>query len=203
MDAVLKGVVSGLVLAVLVGPVFFTLIQTSIERGFKSGVFVAVGISLSDALCIAIAYMGISLINTPDFRIYLSYIGGGILLAFGAYYLFVKARRPVIYSPEHIEERKPFQLMAKGFVINGFNPMVLFFWIGTIGVATAELGYTTHGRAATFFCSIVATVFTTDVIKAKLSDKLRMLLTARTMKIMNILVGLVMFGFGLKLIIFH
>ena len=203
MEAVVKGVVSGLVLAVLVGPVFFTLIQTSIERGFKSGVYVAVGISLSDALCIALAYLGISLINTPDFRIYLSYFGGAILLGFGIYYLFVKSRKPVIYNPEHIEERSPLRLMAKGFVINGFNPMVLFFWIGTIGVATAELGYTTHGMAAIFFCSIVATVFITDVIKAKLSDKLRVLLTARTMKIMNLLVGLVMFGFGLKLIILH
>ncbi len=203
MEAVIKGIVSGLVLAVLVGPVFFTLIQTSIEQGFKSGVYVAVGISMSDALCIALAYLGISLINSPGFRIYLSYFGGAILLGFGIYYLFVKSRKPVIYNPEHIEERSPLKLMAKGFVINGFNPMVLFFWIGTIGVATAELGYTTHGMAAIFFCSIVATVFITDVIKAKLSDKLRVLLTASTMKIMNLLVGLVMFGFGLKLIIFH
>lgn len=203
MEAVLKGVVSGLVLAVLIGPVFFTLIQTSIERGFKSGVYVAIGISISDALCIAIAYLGISLINSPDFRIYLSYFGGAILLGFGIYYLFIKSRKPVIYNPEHIEERNAFKLMAKGFVINGFNPMVLFFWIGTIGVATVELGYTTHGMATIFFCSIVTTVFITDVIKAKLSDKLRVLLTARTMKIMNLLVGLVMFGFGLKLIILH
>jgi len=51
MEAVFNGVIYGLVLAVLVGPVFFTLIQTSIERGFKSGVYVAIGISLSDALC--------------------------------------------------------------------------------------------------------------------------------------------------------
>lgn len=203
MEAVLNGVMYGLVLAILVGPVFFTLIQTSIERGFKSGVYVAIGISLSDALCITVAYLGISMINTPDFRIYLSYVGGVILLTFGSYYLFVKSRRPVLYNPAHIEERSPFRLMAKGFVINGFNPMVLFFWIATIGVASSQFGYTGHGMAVIFFCSIVATVFTTDVIKAKLSDKLRVLLTARTMKIMNLLVGVVMFCFGLKLIIFH
>ncbi len=202
MEAVIKGVASGLLLAVLVGPVFFTLIQTSIERGFKSGVYVAIGISLSDTLCIVIAYLGISLINSPGFRIYLSYFGGAILLAFGIYYLFVKSRKSIIYNPEHIEERSPWKLMAKGFVINGFNPMVLFFWIGTMGVATA-LGYTSPGMVAVFFGSIVATVFITDVIKAKLSDKLRVLLTARIMKIMNLLVGIVMFGFGLKLIIFH
>lgn len=204
MEAVINGIIYGLVLAILVGPVFFTLIQTSIERGFKSGVYVAVGISLSDAICIAIAYLGISnLITSPDFRLYLSYIGGAILLAFGIYYLFVKSRRPVMYNPEHIKERSPLRLMAKGFVINGFNPMVLFFWIATIGVASSQFGYTGHGMVALFFCSIVATVFITDVIKAKLSDKLRLLLTARIIKIMNLLVGLVMFGFGLKLIILH
>lgn len=202
MEAIIKGVASGLLLAVLVGPVFFTLIQTSIERGFKSGVYVAIGISLSDTLCIVLAYLGISLINSPGFRIYLSYFGGAVLLAFGIYYLFVKSHKAVIYNPAHIEERSPLKLMAKGFVINGFNPMVLFFWIGTMGVATA-LGYTTPGMAAVFFGSIVVTVFITDVIKAKLSDRLRVLLTARTMKIMNLLVGLVMFGFGLKLIFFH
>lgn len=204
MEPVLNGIIYGLVLTILVGPVFFTLIQTSIERGFKSGVYVAIGISLSDTLCIAIAYLGISnLISSPDFRLYLSYVGGAILLAFGSYYLFVKSRRPVIYNPEHIKESSPFKLMAKGFVINGFNPMVLFFWIATIGVASSQFGYTSHGMVGIFFCSIVITVFITDVIKAKLSDRLRVLLTARTMKIMNLLVGIVMVGVGLKLIILH
>ncbi len=204
MGAILNGVGYGLLLAVLVGPVFFTLIQTSIERGFKSGVYVAIGISLSDALWIAVAYLGISnLLTTPSFRIYLSYLGGAILVCFGGYYLFIKSRRPVVYNPEHIKERSPFKLMAKGFVINGFNPMVLFFWVATIGLASTQFGYTTHGIASVFLCSIVVTVFITDIIKAKLSDKLRVLLTARTMKIMNLLVGVVMFGFGLKLIIIH
>src|SRR5690349_5827167 len=127
MGAILNGIGYGLLLAVLVGPVFFTLIQTSIERGFKSGVYVAIGISISDALCIAIAYLGISnLLTDPNFRIYLSYFGGAILLCFGLYYLVIKSRRPAAFNPEHIEERSPLRLMAKGFVINGFNPMVLF-----------------------------------------------------------------------------
>lgn len=204
MEAVFNGVVYGLLLSVLVGPVFFTLIQTSIERGFKSGVYVAIGISLSDALCIAIAYLGISnLLDSPEFKRNLSYFGGAMLICFGIYYLFIKNRKAVIFNPAHIEERRPIRLMAKGFVINGFNPMVLFFWIATIGVATGQFGYTTHGKAITFFCAIIVTVFGTDVLKAKLSDKLRQLLTARTVKLMNFIVGIVMLVFGLKLIFVH
>jgi threonine/homoserine/homoserine lactone efflux protein len=44
MDIILKGIVSGIVLALLIGPVFFTILQTSIEKGFWSGVFVAIGV---------------------------------------------------------------------------------------------------------------------------------------------------------------
>ena len=202
MEIVLKGIFSGLVLAILVGPVFFTLLQTSIERGFKSGVYVAFGIAFSDSLYVAASYLGLSsLFNSAEFQIYLSYVGGSIILCFGAYYLFIKSRRLVNFNLEHVEEKSPFRLMAKGFIINGFNPMVLLFWIGTISIATGQLGYTSNGKAITFLSSIIITVLITDIIKAKLADKLRILLTARIIKTMNIILGLVMFALGLKLLL--
>lgn len=203
MEIVLKGVFSGLVLAVLVGPVFFTLLQTSIERGFKSGVYVASGIALSDSLYVALSYLGLSgLFNSEEFQVYLSYFGGSIILCFGAYYLFIKSRRMMSFNNlEHVKEKSPLKLMAKGFLINGFNPMVLLFWIGTISIATGQLGYTTTGKALTFLASIILTVFITDIIKAKLADKLRLILTPRIVKAMNIVLGVVMFSLGLKLLL--
>ncbi len=178
MEVVLNGFLSGLVLAILVGPVFFTLLQTSIERGFLSGVFVAIGISVSDSLYIALSYLGLAgLFNSDEFQVYLSYIGGSIILCFGAYYLFIKSRKMMNFNVEHVKEKSPYRLMAKGFIINGFNPMVLLFWIGTISIATGELGYTSNREAITFLGSIIVTVFLTDLIKAKLADKLRVLLT--------------------------
>jgi len=191
------------VLAVLVGPVFFTLLQTSIERGFVSGVFVAIGIAISDSLYIALSYLGMAgLFNSEKFQVYLSYVGGFIILCFGAYYLFIKSRKLINFnSLEHIKEKSPYALMAKGFVINGFNPMVLLFWIGTISIATGELGYTTNTKAITFLASIIVTVFITDIIKAKLADKLRLILTPVIVKFMNIVLGLVMLILGLKLLL--
>jgi threonine/homoserine/homoserine lactone efflux protein len=203
MEIVLNGVISGLVLAVLVGPVFFTLLQTSIERGFVSGVYVATGIAVSDSLYIALSYLGLSgLFNSEGFQIYLSYVGGFIIFCFGAYYLFIKSRKPINFNKtEHVQERSPLRLMAKGFVINGFNPMVLLFWIGTISIATGELGYTTNSKALTFLGSIIVTVFITDVIKAKLADKLRLILTPGIVKAMNIILGIVMLSLGIKLLL--
>lgn len=203
MEIVLKGIVSGLVLALLIGPVFFSIIQTSIERGFVSGVFVAVGVSLSDAFYIFLAYMGLSQIfSNGDNQRYMAYIGGIILFAFGAYYLFVKSRRILDFKSVNIKSTSPLRLVAKGFIINGLSPMVLVFWLGTVSVVTGEFGYTTTVQVVTFFGAIVATVFATDVVKAKLADKLRTVMTPRLVRVMNLVLGVVMLIFGGRLLFF-
>jgi len=203
MDIVLNGIISGIVLAFLIGPVFFTILQTSIERGFWSGAFVAFGASLSDSVYILIVYLGlIPFIETDNFRHYLAYGGGGILLAFGLYYIFVKSKRLVHYDPEKVQTRSWFRLAAKGFIINGLSPMVLFFWIATVSVATTRLGYTSTRDVVIFFISIVTTVFSTDLIKARLADKLRILITARFIRIMNIILGIALIVFAGRLILF-
>ena len=203
MDIVLNGIVSGIVLAFLIGPVFFTILQTSIERGFWSGFFVVIGVSLSDAVYILVSYLGlIQFIEADSFRHYLAYGGGSILLGFGIYYLFIKSKRLIHYDPERIQTRSWFRLLAKGFIINGLSPMVLFFWVATVSLATTRLGYTSSNDALIFFGSIVGTVFTTDIIKAKLADKLRMLVTPSLIRIMNIVLGLVLVVFAGRLIFF-
>ncbi len=203
MEIILKGVVSGIVLAFLIGPVFFTILQTSIERGFSSGVFVAIGVSLSDAVYIFISYLGlIQFLQADRFRHYLAYGGGIVLLGFGLYYLFIKSRKLTNYNPEQVQTRSRFRLVAKGFIINGLSPMVLFFWIATVSVATTQLGYDTNKEAIIFFSSIVATVFCTDLIKAKLADKLRVIMTPKVIKAMNIILGIVLIVFAGRLILF-
>lgn len=203
MEIIAKGILSGVVLAFLIGPVFFTLLQTSIERGFSSGVFVAIGISLSDSFYILISYFGLTKFSeSPDFRHAMAYAGGFILLLFGLYYLFVKSRKLAQYDPKKIGNASGLRLAAKGFLINGLSPMVLFFWLATVSVATTQFGYNSSEHALMFFASIVATVFTTDVMKAKLADKLRVLVTPRVIRAMNIVLGIVMVIFAGKLILF-
>jgi threonine/homoserine/homoserine lactone efflux protein len=203
MDIILKGIVSGVVLAFLIGPVFFTILQTSIERGFGSGVFVAIGVSLSDAFYIFVAYLGLAqFMESESFRHYLAYAGGLTLLGFGIYYLFIKSRKLANFDPGKIKYRSPARLIAKGFIINGLSPMVLFFWIATVGVSTTQLGYDTMREVLVFFSAIVLTVFTTDLIKAKLADKLRLLITPRFIRIMNIVLGIVLVIFACKLMLY-
>lgn len=201
MESVLNGIVSGIVLAFLIGPVFFTILQTSIERGFRSGFFVAIGVSLSDAIYIALCYMGVyQLFDKGNFKEYLAYFGGAVLLIMGFYYLFIKSRKLAKYDPLTVEAKSPFRLIFKGFIINGLTPMVFIFWLGTVGVATTKLGYSTPGKAIPFFAAIVSTVFITDLIKAKLADQLRAVMTPKFIRTLNLVLGLVLLVFGGRLI---
>lgn len=203
MEIVIKGIAYGILLAFLIGPVFFTIIQTSIERGFMNGAYVAVGVSISDAFYITVTYLGISqIVNNPNLNMYLGYGGGSVLLVFGLYYLFIKSKKLQQYNHQEVLAKSPLRCMVKGFVINGLSPMVLLFWVATMGVATSEFGYVTPSSAVLFFGSIVITVFTTDLIKAKLADKLRKVMTPRVIRILNVVLGLAMIIFGSKLIFF-
>lgn len=203
MDIILNGIISGVVLAFLIGPVFFTIIQTSIERGFWSGVFVAIGVTFSDAIYIFVSYFGlIQFMQAEQYRHYMAYGGGAILLLFGLYYLIIKSRKLAIYDPQKVQARSWVRLAAKGFIINGLSPMALFFWVATVSVATTQFGYHTNRDASLFFIAIIATVFVTDLLKAKLADKLRLLVTPRVIRIMNLVLGVVMVGFAARLILF-
>lgn len=203
MEIIFNGVLSGIVLAFLIGPVFFTIVQTSIEKGFIYGTLVAIGVSLSDAFCISLVYLGFSsLMDNHEFKTYFGYVGGLILTGFGIYYLFVKSRKLSFFDAEQAKSYSRFRYIAKGFIINGMSPMVLIFWIGTVGVATAEFGYESASEIFLFFAATVSTVFLTDILKAKLADKLRRLITPRFIRIMNIVLGLVLVIFAGRLIFF-
>jgi threonine/homoserine/homoserine lactone efflux protein len=203
MDIIVKGVFSGIVLSLLIGPVFFTILQTSIERGFVSGALVAIGVSASDSLYIFLTYLGFSrLMEHPSFKVYLAYAGGLILLLFGTYYLFIKSRKLVDFHYGQLKRRNPWRYIAKGFIINGLSPMVFLFWVGTVSFASTELNYTTQAQAVLYFTSIVLTVLCTDLLKAKLADKLRLLITPRFIRTLNILLGIVLVIFGGRMMFF-
>jgi threonine/homoserine/homoserine lactone efflux protein len=201
MEIVFNGLKLGIILVFLIGPVFFTIIQTSIERGFRNGVLVCMGVSISDAMYVVICYFGlVQFIDNPEFRFYLAYAGGAILILFGLYHLFIKSRRKLTASLDVASEKNMYRYFIKGFIINGMSPMVLIFWIGAISVASLDFGYTSGFEFFIFFSTVLGTVFSTDILKAYLADKLRALVTHRLMVIMNVVVGICLLVFGARLI---
>jgi len=200
MIIIIKGIQFGIVLAFLAGPVFFTIIQTSAERGFARGVLVAVGVSISDAFYVVVCYLGlISLIESPGFRDQMAFVGGTILIVFGLYHLIIKTRKRETHGEAAVESR-PFRYILKGFFINAFSPMVPILWIGYISVASIDLGLVEDSEFAVFFTAMLVTVFATDIAKAYLAGRLSTLVTPYRMMWMNVVVGIALIVYGARLI---
>src|SRR4051812_28842672 len=124
--AIAEGIGLGITLAILTGPAFFALLQTSIRNGYKSGIAFAVGVFISDTTLISLSYLGaLNLFNDPKNNFIIGLIGGTIMMMFGIFNVFQK--HPLDLKEEEKMERLlpqkatlPFSAL-KGFAINLVN----------------------------------------------------------------------------------
>ena len=201
MEAVISGILFGLLLSVMIGPVFFSLIQSSVEKGFTAGVIMAVGILLSDAFYVWLTNFSLrGLINHPRFSFYLGFVGGVIMLAFGVYNFFKPIAKKGI-KQVRIGKSLVINQFLKGVFLNGINPFVLLFWVGMVSFVSIDRGYGQEHKFI-FFITLLSTVFIVDIGKSYLAHKLRSLITSRLILILNKVVGLALFIFGLRLLWF-
>lgn len=197
-----EGVVLGITLAFLVGPSFISLIQTSIHRGFYAGVQFASGIALSDITLIVLSYVGLLQIYDSNSQyLIIGIIGGSIMIGFG---IITFKRKYSIPSNIHINLKvqtgRFFKYFFKGYLLNIFNPFLLIFWVGVMGLITTKYSIPSQ-EVHLFFVSCIMAVFGTDVIKVLIARKIKTYLNIRVLTILNRVVGSMLVLFGIVLIL--
>lgn len=207
MSPFLQGILLGLTFAVLLGPAFFALIQTSIHRGFNRGALLAIGIFLSDLFALVLCYFGAAQILGEDPRenIYFSVIGGIIMVIFGTY-TFTRIGRTSTSGTEDengldIDKPSPFYVyIIKGFFLNALNPGMWFLWVTIVVSISANFGMNSRSIFS-FLSGVLATIFVTDLLKCFISNQIKKMVTPSIMTWMNRIVGIVLIGFGTYLVI--
>jgi threonine/homoserine/homoserine lactone efflux protein len=201
MHPFLQGAILGLTLSVLLGPALFTLLQTSIHRGLKSGLFLAGGIFLSDLSVVYLAFLGaLQLINEKNNYIIAGIIGGLILIGFGIYTFYRKVHIDENNKLVEIKVPGPLTYILKGYFLNIMNPFVWFFWISAMVGVSANYGDDKHG-VIIFFGGTLAAILGSDVFKVFLAHKLKQYLKPKMLIRVNHIVGILLVGFGIFLII--
>lgn len=197
---ILKGVLLGVTLSFVTGPAMFSLIQTSLNNGFKSGAYFAMGIFTSDAFLIAFTYFGFaSLIQEPRTKSVISALGGVIMIIFGTY-TFLRKNAPSAKSRNINPTVKNsfLKYYSKGFLFNIVNPGVWFFWLIPVGIAT---GYHSQRLAVIFLGVMLLTIFSFDLLKALIAHKLKDILTEKVIFVINKVIGMILILFGVYLIV--
>lgn len=195
---IITGIALGLSTLLFIGAVFFYLIKTTLISGKKAGISVAIGIILGDIIYVGLLLMGFShVLRNPEFSRWFSGIGGILLIAMGIHYIIKKHN---ISEAIKTAQTSLWVHFTKGFVINFFNPFVIAVWIGFLAVVETKFKETTSVLIT--FGTILAVIFSTDILKVFFAQKLSKFFTHSLLNKMQLIVGVLLLLFGLKLI-FH
>lgn len=204
MSAFLHGFLIGLGFIIFLGPVFFYLLKNALDKGFWVGFFIALGIVIGDLICIVICSFGaIPFFKNPNNQFWIGIIGSIILLGLGIKFLLkptTKTKSANSPIPKKISKSNYFAFFIQGFLINFVNPFVFVIWIGIIGYAEAEYG--NKNEMLTFFTAALLGIFSTDILKAYFAHKIKKFLTERVMRKISIIFGIILIGFGIRVIFY-
>lgn len=176
----LAAVPLGVVLAFLLGPVFFVLLETAAIKGFRAALFFDLGVLLADIVFLLIAYFSTSQLLESIKDDPALFIFGGCILATYGVVTFIKQKKAIPHT-ETDELRKMKKsdflgLAVKGFLLNFVNIGVLGFWLGLI-IAFGPTMEMDPERLIVFFATILGTYLVVDILKILLAKKLNHKLT--------------------------
>ncbi len=200
LEAILKGLAMGLLLALSVGPVIFTIIKQSINNGREGGFSFVIGVWASDFLLVilsnAFSEMVTRLLN---FKMEIGIVGSAFLIGMGIFYLFFKKvhLHPEDISLPPLKASDHAKIAIQGFLLNTLNPAVMAFWL-TAATAIA-VTHSVRDRII-IFATALALNMSADVIKVRLAGKLSKKLTIKNIRLINKISGLILLIFGAVLL---
>ena len=214
MQFFLQAIGIGFLLSVMVGPVFFILLETSITKGIRAALALDIGVFISDILYIlfALSFVDqISSINSGENKLIFGFIGGSIFIIYGTFYFFKKSKMVDLTleaentSKEVAAAPKDYLLLGlKGFILNIANPAVIFYWLSILSLAAQSVPDKTKNPNSwilLFLSILLGTYFGIDVLKVFTAKRLRTLVNQNLLNALNILIGLIFFLTGIFQII--
>lgn len=197
IDFVIEGIITGFILSIMIGPVFFVLLETSIRKGVRSAVSFDAGVLVSDLIYIALAYYfysEVASLKSGEHSETAKIIGGILFLSYGVYTYFKKLKTTSVDDEGNVIQQDFFKLFLKGFILNFLNPTVIFYWFSILTIRGKE-------SQIPFVCIILITYFSIDILKIVGAKKLRPLVTDSRLKTLNHIIGFLFLGFGVFLLV--
>ena len=176
LEPILKGLLSGLAYGLLIGPLFFMNIRTTLRDGIKQGMTLVAGAFTSDLLLVLASWWGAgrlaAVTNEGLFQSWFGLICGLLLFGFGLSAVWPGKRNFSDQMNENQPVAKRHHAYLQGFSINMSNPSNWIFWIGVATAARAEApdGSETHMRF--FMAATLIALFITDLAKVLLAHQI-------------------------------
>ncbi|AMS27499.1 hypothetical protein AEM51_11210 [Bacteroidetes bacterium UKL13-3] len=199
LEPIWKGLITGLMFTLTFGTVFFSLIQTSVKRGLREGLFIALGVLMSDTFYISVAVFGSSFIvdKMEHFDHIIRVVGFSFLLILGVRSI-IKKEKPHNEDAQPTE-KKGILYIIKGIMLNSINPMVLIAWLG-VATYVETVNHFNFDQVVLFFSIVLGTMFSSMFGICYFARKLKDVLSPANMHRLNIFSGIVFIVFALVII---
>lgn len=197
LEAILYGLGMGTVLSLMLGTVFFALIQNSIDFGYQSGIFIASGVVVSDCMFITVAMLGTSLLpQIPHLSFYSSLVGGVLLIFLGLHSILSKKPK-VVYPKTKLGNQ--IYYFSTGFLLNLLNPVNFLFWAAIITKLQIEKAFSFQNQLIFFVFCLFAT-FCSEVLISYFASRLSKVFTPLVLRRINQVSGIFFVCLGIKLL---
>jgi threonine/homoserine/homoserine lactone efflux protein len=187
----------GLSLSAPIGPINAAQLDKGLKRGFMHAWVVGLGAVCADIIYMLLVYFGmIHLLDAPFIKAFL-WLFGFFVLVYTGIESIMNSEEVASLEAREVGESL-FKSFTSGFLMSLFNPLSILFWLGIYGSILAKMtSEYSMDQLLLYSGAIVFGILVWDVLMAGASSIFRKILTNRVLKIISILSGLSLVGFGL------
>ena len=185
---ILIGFFTGVALCLTFGTVFFSLIQNSVDNGYKAGLTITLGVVLGDSIYVTFALLGTAMIpHSKQLEPILALVGVVFLVVLGLFNI-IKGTPRIAYPKTKFGNYAYY--FTTGFLLNALNPINFVSWVTIAAYIRHSLNYDTSQQVVFMVAALVG-VATAESALAIYAHKLKRFFTPRVALIFNRVTGVV------------
>jgi threonine/homoserine/homoserine lactone efflux protein len=198
ISILLDGFITGMILQIAIGPVFFFIINITLQKTTMDGYFAVLAVTIADYIYITLAILGVGkLLEKAKIKKILGILSSVVLFIFGLF-MIISAIQTSAYSTaaDNVMNLNYWSSFVSAFFLTISSPLTIIFWTGLFAAKAIEKGFTK--RQLLFFGSAAGcSTFIFLGISVTLFSFLRTSIPMSAIKILNIIVGVLLVTYGI------
>jgi len=196
LAVLLDGFLTGLILQAAIGPVFFFILNTAIQKTVLDGLLAVLAVTLGDSLYILLAVTGVgTLLQRPKTRLVMQIVSSVILAGFGVMMIVSAARGGSASSPRDVGEATYLTSFVSALILTLANPLTIVFWTSLFAAKAIEKGYEKK-QLIPFGLGAVSSTAVFLGLTVLVFSLLRSSVPSLAVRIVNVAVGAALIAYG-------